>query len=473
MASSKTRIGIPLSGKMAFRSLHTDVFIRQLTGEGLEPVFYIDRSFLSGLPSERYGELLQGTYKRMYARPAVRLLSELRRFLVRTETTELRFREEILQKIFTRTPTALIATYMLGMDVLRRLGSIAPAFLCLEQALTRCDDHVADLRKRSISLVLTPGVGSYGFLYEGLLAREAQRLRIPVVAVISNYDNIVNRGYLGFIPDRISVWSEQMAEEACRYLRLSRARIDVTGPVQFDRYSGQPAVDRETFLRSKGLDPRKKTIFYAGSVLVPQYFEFLRIVQKNFMKGGKLEDYNVVIRPVPHNKVLAWHGMAVLKGIVENTPGMYYSDPHKFSTDSFMPVKDERCDDELDELHCLFRYSDVMINIYSTVALESAINDLPTIHLGYESFSFGQKYPSYPDFQAQMRHNRRPLRLAAARIARSDEELLRYVEMYLKDRSIDRQARQDYAFSECGVVDGRSGERLAALVARMASGGKG
>lgn len=462
---SLKKVAIPLEGKMAFRSFNTDLFIQQLGTHEWEPVFYVERKFLSAeLDTARYACLEKDKYKPIYARTIPRFLYELRRFHVKTDTTELRFRDTLLNLIFSKRPITQVLILMLGMDVLRRFRFCAPPLLRWEQKLTATDFHIRDLQSRDIRCVLTPGVGSYGFLYEGLLAREAQKVGISVVASVSNYDNIVNRGYMGFVPDKLAVWSEQMAEEARQCLKLPSEKLVVTGPVQFDRYASPPALSREEFLRSKGLDPAKKTIFYAGGVMVTQYFEFLRFVREYLMTAGKLKDYNVVVRPTPHNKILSWYGMNVLKDLIAQTPGMYYSDPHAFSSDSFMPVQGERCDHELDELHCLFKYSDVMLNIYSTVALESAINDLPTIHLGYENFSYGQRYPLYPDFQAGMTHNKRPLRLAAGKVARSDKDLMQFIEMYLKDKSIDHQARMDYSRAECGEVDGKAGLRLAELI---------
>jgi hypothetical protein len=464
-------VAIPLEGKMAFRSFNTDLFIRQLAGHDCRPVYYIEQKFLTpDLDRARYSLLQKTKYKDVYNRPIPKFLSELRRFLVHTETTELRFRDTLLNLTFNKRPITQVLLYMLGLDVVRRMRFAAPPLLALEQKLTASDFHNVDLRQREIRCVLTPGVGSYGFLYEGLVAREARTCGIPTVAAVSNYDNIVNRGYMGFVPDVLTVWSEQMAEEARRCLRLPPAKIAVTGPVQFDRYAAAPAMTRDAFLRSKGLDPSKKTIFFAGGVMVTHYYEFLRFMREYLMSNGTLKDYNVVIRPTPHNKILSWYGMTALKEILSQIKGVYYSDPHAFSSDSFMPVAGERCDIELDELHCLFKYSDVMLNVYSTVGLEAAVNDLPTVYIGYENFSYAQRYPSYPDFQAGMTHNLRPLRLAAGKVARSDKELKEYIDHYLSDRKLDQDARQAYAVAECGQVDGKAGERLAAVIGQAAGG---
>lgn len=461
------RVAIPLYGKMAFRSFHTQEFIKKLNEIGLNPTYYIDSKFLvQPIDNNRYSKLFCQEYEKLYSSNNVlKFILEVRRFLVHTETTQLRFRDSLWDKfIFSDKPILFSVSYIVAMEILRRMRLFAPLFVKIENSLAKTSYHIQDLKKREINCVLTPGVGSYGFLHEGLFALEAQRAGIRVVSSISNYDNIINRGYRNFMPSYLAVWSKQMFEEAVRLLHIPAKKIEITGPVQFDRYFSCLPISREEFLRSRNLDPNKKTIFFAGGSPVTQYYDFLGFIKRNFMKDGKMESYNLVVRPIPHNKVLSWYGMEVLIDLLSKIPGIYVSDPRRFSADSFMPIGGQKPDAELDELHCLFKYSDVLINIYSTVSLEAAINDLPTIHIGYEEYSYYARYPSYVGFHQRMTHNRRKLRLAAARIARSEDELIRYIEMYLNDKTIDRSNRYEYALSECGYLDGRATERLATIL---------
>jgi hypothetical protein len=39
-----------------------------------------------------------------------------------------------------------------------------------------------------------------------------------------------------------------------------------------------------------------------------------------------------------------------------------------------------------------------------------------------------------------------------------------YIELYLKDRNTDQEARRDYALSEIGYLDGKAGERVADFI---------
>lgn len=98
------------------------------------------------------------------------------------------------------------------------------------------------------------------------------------------------------------------------------------------------------------------------------------------------------------------------------------------------------------------------------MGLEAAICDLPTIYIGYDAYTFGMRFGVMTGFQQRMTHNRRPLRIRAAKVANNEEELLAYIDQYLSDRSVDRTARHEYAVSECGEIDGLSTVRLMDMI---------
>jgi CDP-glycerol glycerophosphotransferase (TagB/SpsB family) len=112
----------------------------------------------------------------------------------------------------------------------------------------------------------------------------------------------------------------------------------------------------------------------------------------------------------------------------------------------------------------LLRYSDVMVNYFSTISLEAAICDLPVIHAGYDTYTFGQRFSVTTGFLQRQTHNRRKLRLAASKVAKSEMELIRSIDEYLSDRTLDQNARREYAVSECGELDGQAGVRLVNMI---------
>ena len=463
---SEVKLAIPLHGKMAMRSFHMVHFRKALEQHNLVPLYFVGPHYfrICDLDPSRYFELNTQAYDEVLrSHGLLRYLMELRKFVVRTETTDLRLRVIIEKSLFHGQVTRILVT-ALSKDMLRRVPGMGPLAAWYESTFfqTHVHDHI--LKNEGVGCVLTPGTGTYGFWNEGFLAREAQRLGLPVFSAITNYDNIVNRGYPGFMPDCLAVWSQSMADDAMRLHRVPASRIEITGPVQFDRYFFPIPTSREEFLRSKGLDPARKTILYAGGVNITRYFEIFRLLVGSNPWGAESR-YNLVIRLYPHVKLLSSPGWKVLEPLFSQAEGVYISNSLNTSSDSL--VEDELRRDfdlDVDELHCLLTYSDVMINHFSTISLEAAICDLPVIHVGYDDYTFGHRYETWAAFQQRQTHNRRKLRLAAAKIAKNEAELLRYIDLYLGDRTIDQEARYEYALSECGYMDGQSKDRLIEVI---------
>jgi len=463
------KLAIPLFGKMATRSFHNALFRKSLSQCGFDPVYFVDSHYLDSgaLDLSRYHKLQTEVYDKLLKRSRLLTgLTALRRFAVRTETTDLRFRESIEELLYGTAPVSHAWLYGAGMDLLRRVPRVAGLAAFVENLLFRTHAHDATLQGNGVQAVLTPGMGSYGFWNEGFFAREARRFGLPVFAAITNYDNVVNRGFRGFEPQCLAVWSRQMADETVRLQAMPASRIEITGPAQFDRYFKPLSVSREEFLRAKGLDPSRQTILFAGGWNLTHYYEVYRLLIENGRACRDLQ-CNFVVRPHPHFKILSAPTWAVLEKWLACAEGVYVSDETEGSFDSVVSAdarRDVDPDSDLDELHCLLAYSDVLINVFSTVSLEAAICDLPTIHLGYDAYTGGQRFVSTVAHQQRQTHNLRKLRLAAARVAKDGSDLMRHIDFYLGNRAAEAAERRTYALSECEYLDGRCSARLAQML---------
>ena len=464
---SEIKIGIPLHGKMAARAFHQPSFRQRLTEGGFKPLYFLSPHYFRSFEfdSEQYFELQVEQYDEYYQKHfLLQQLRMLRRFVVVTETTDLRFREMIESKLFDATLLGM-AIQMTYVSFLRRIPGMGRLLAGLERQFYITHAHDSYFRENNIQCVLTPGMGNFNFWNEGNFALEAQRMGIPAFAAITNYDNIVNMGYRGFEPTCLGVWSEQMADEVIKLHQYPAKRLEVIGAVQYDRYMRPLDLTREDFLRSIRLDPKKKTIFFAGGVNINHYFEIYRLFVEEKGRVWK-GDFNFVVRPQPHAKLLDSPGWRVMERLFIEA-GVYVSNPGSVdaSGDRTRELRlDLWLDEGPDELSYLLRCSDVLVNNFSTMGLEAAICDLPTIHIGYDAYTFGVRFGVTTAFQQRMSHNRRDLRLKASKVAKSEKDLLSHIEKYLSDRSADQDARRDYAVSECGELDGRATSRLSEMI---------
>ncbi|MFN8435239.1 MAG: hypothetical protein U0V18_14535 [Anaerolineales bacterium] len=464
---SEIKIGIPLHGKMAARAFHQPSFRQRLTDGGFKPLYFLSPYYFRSFdfdPSQ-YFELKVEQYDAQYQKHfLLQQLRMLRRFVVVTGTTDLRFRETIESKLFDATLLGM-SGQMAFVNFVRRTPGMGRFLTWLEKQLYATHAHDEKFKEQNISCVLTPGMGNFGFWNEGNFAREAQRMGLPAFAAITNYDNIVNMGYRGFHPACLAVWSKQMADEAIKLHGYPANKIEITGPVQYDRFMMPLPKSREEFLRSIHLDPVKKTILFAGGVNINHYFDIYHVFVEQKDKVWR-EPFNFIVRPYPHPKLLGSPAWTVLEKLFKQA-GAYISNPGSIDASGDRTAEfrvDLAFDEGPDELNYLLRYSDVMVNYFSTIGLEAAICDLPTIHVGFDPYIFGLRFSVTTGFLQRQTHNRRPLRLAAARVAKNEKEIFDAIEAYLSDRSLEREARRIYAKSECGELDGKSGERLMNMI---------
>jgi len=464
---SEIKIAIPLHGKMAARAFHQPYFRQRLTEGGFKPLYFLSPTYFRTIDfdPEQYFELQVEQYDEQYQKHfLLQQLRMLRRFVVVTDTTDLRFREMIETKLYDATLLGM-ATQMTYVTAVRHIPGIGEWLAWLERRFFATHAHDKDFQEQGVQCVLTPGMGNFNFWNEGNFTLEAQRMGIPVFAAITNYDNVVNMGYRGFTPNCLGVWSKQMADEVIKLHRYPSNKIEVIGAVQYDRFMQPLLLNREEFLKSIHLDPAKKTIFFAGGVNINHYFEIYRsfVERKGRLLNG---NYNFVVRPQPHAKLIDSPGWRIIERLFMQA-GIYVSNPGSIdaSGDRGNELRlDLGLTNEQDELNYLLRYSDVLINNFSTMGLEAAICDLPTIYVGYDAYTFGVRFGVTTRFQQRMTHNRRPLRLKASKVAKSEKDLLEYIGQYLSDRTIDSEARHEYAVSECGELDGQATSRLMAMV---------
>lgn len=466
MMTQMTPVAIPLHGKMIYRSLHSNYLKHVFSAAGLRPVYYVEKTLLPG-DDAGYEELHISKYQQVLDNPLVSISRQIRWFMVRTQSTESRFRNMISDNVWQSEKLNATLLKSLFVNGLRYMEAVGPWLAGMEGVLTRTSEHVSSWRRQDIGRVLVSGVGNWDFEIGCLFAREAQRYHLPVISSITNYDNLLSKGFRGFLPDVLCVWSQKMKKQAVQFLKIHPRRIQVTGSTAFDRYFIPIQEARDEFFARRGLDPKKKTVFYAGHTSIVTYFDFLEHVINLRKPGNVLADCNLIIRPYPHQKVMDWSGIRFFRELISQLPNVYISNPFEHSSDLFERMTGEKVDTSADELHGILKYSDLMINYFSTLGLEAAVCDLPTIHVGYDKFTYQISPMAWSFTGARNAHNQDIQRRAASKVVLSDREFVEAIESYLGDRNLHQAERHEYALSECEFLDGRATHRLAETIASV------
>jgi hypothetical protein len=137
--------------------------------------------------------------------------------------------------------------------------------------------------------------------------KAARRLRIPVGAGIATWDHLTTKGIIKAWPDRLFVWNEIQARDARELHFVPASHISVTGAPLFDGwFEREPALRRDEFLASIGLDAARRYVVYVGSSpnIAPPELE-IPFVRSWLDAVRSRTDICVLVRPHPYN-VEAW-----------------------------------------------------------------------------------------------------------------------------------------------------------------------
>jgi hypothetical protein len=323
------------------------------------------------------------------------------------------------------------------------------------------DRYYADLFRTfrpALVLVPTPGLN----FAELPLLKRARAAGVPAMAIDTSWDNFTRLEPIRRV-DRLAVWNTTMRRQAIELHGYPREAIDVCGVPQFDIYA-DPGLrsPREAFMRRIGGDPGRRLITLATSP--PLFYREHGMLVDVIQDAQKREAFGVptqlLIRPHPADPVAPYERHAELDHVVLDRP-------FRPSVAAFggMTVDVMRAD----RLHLAdtLVHSDVVVNVSSTVTVEACVFDRPTINVvfdGVEQRPYIESARRLVDYD----HYRDIVRAGGVRLARSPHELIDQIRHYLRHPESDRAGRARVVAEQCGVIDGRAGERLArAILARL------
>jgi len=115
------------------------------------------------------------------------------------------------------------------------------------------------------------------------------------------------------------------------------------------------------------------------------------------------------------------------------------------------------------------RYSDVVVQVASTIAIEAAIFDTPVVNVSFDGEA-PSEWPRSARRYLRFDHFANVVRQGGVKLADSPEQLVAAVAEYLRDPSIDAAGRRRVVSEQCRFTDGRSAARVASAVIDMLDG---
>ena len=300
------------------------------------------------------------------------------------------------------------------------------------------------------------------------LVQTARRLGVPVVSMVANWDHLTK----GLLPpsDFVIAWSEFNRRELMTYYGYRPEQIAIVGIPHQDYFVRvNPAEAREKVRRELGVREGEKLVLYTTARFIYYEPEIVEILCRAVREGRIRFPVHVHVRVHPEDRYERYrHIEEEYRDFVTFEGGGKTLVPRVYSVKAQTEV-DVRgrmwLPDEGDMIHYaeLLYAAGVAVNIASSVTLDAVALDKPTVNIAFDG------YVERPFIVSTRRyfhttHYKTVARSGGVRIARSPDELVEFVNMYLENPALDREGRRRIVEESGGPLDGKCGERIARAV---------
>jgi hypothetical protein len=210
----------------------------------------------------------------------------------------------------------------------------------------------------------------------------AQDLGISTTTVIYSWDNLP-KARMALRANRYLVWSEYMKKEMeLYYPEISLETIYVTGTPQFEFYTDELNImDKELFFKKYNLDPLKKIICFSGDDehTSPDDPSYLKDIAQELINANLQQQYQILLRRCPvdisgrFNPIIKEY-----KELIKEAPPLWYFNSSRDWSVIYPHV------DDVELLVSTVFYSDVVVNVGSTMAFDFAMFNKPCIFINYD-----------------------------------------------------------------------------------------
>ncbi|HYF04999.1 MAG TPA: CDP-glycerol glycerophosphotransferase family protein, partial [Patescibacteria group bacterium] len=292
------------------------------------------------------------------------------------------------------------------------------------------------------------------------LLRLAKKQKKVAVGMFKSWDNPTSKANVRFFPDYIICLTNYIAQEAHLLYGYPLNRCFVSGVPQYDMYSNPGILwERETFCNKLGLDPHKKIILYApsGDWMTPDDIDILREVLQ-WVNTGKFGDTQVLLRLHP----AYYSSTEKLSG----RPNLIVHRPGHHSTDVLRNFIFDK--DDIQLLANTLHHSQVLINSGSTLNIEAAIFDKPSINVCYDVRRNLPFRDSVVRFY-QREHLVNIINTGALNMVHSHTELFNAIVQAFKNPAEKSLERRQLSLSQGYDPEGKAAENIAEFIYKLGS----
>lgn len=210
----------------------------------------------------------------------------------------------------------------------------------------------------------------------------ATDLGISTKTVIFSWDNLP-KARMALRADNYLVWSENMKQELNLYYpEIDSDQIHVTGTPQFEFYEDTAnIIEKEIFYQKYNLDPNKKIICFSGddTKTSPDDPVYLKDIAEEITKANLQQEYQIILRRCPVDfsgrfDIVINQYRDLIKEVV---PLWYFNTSKEWN--SVYPAFDD-----VKLLVSTAFYSDIVVNVGSTMAFDFSMFNKPCVFINYD-----------------------------------------------------------------------------------------
>ncbi len=307
-----------------------------------------------------------------------------------------------------------------------------------------------------------------GWRMDRYLLRESAKRGIPNMTVIVGWDNSSSYNISGADVQWATCWSELQKEELVKGSDWNPEHVHIGGIPSYDGYfRKQWLMPRDEYFKLHKLDPKRKLISYASSfVHFAPNFPNIEALAKLVSSDSLAEPSQLLIRLHPSHfqdkpKIFADERAQVFE-LEKKYPNVHVVQPVALGGSlGYYGGED------MDEKSSMMAYSDVVVTVYSTMLVETAVHDTPMIAATIDTpggWNKPKKFSLSLKEIGDWPTHKRFCEANAGRVATDEKELLEALNMYLQDRSVDSIERKKFIEREITFTDASAGKRTAEFI---------
>jgi hypothetical protein len=310
-----------------------------------------------------------------------------------------------------------------------------------------------------------------GWRLDRYLLREAKRHNVRTLAAVVGWDNPSSYSIPGASLDYATCWSQLQKDELVYGSDWKPERVHIGGIPSYDGYFRKEwLLSRGDYFKLHGLDPNRKLISYACSFVhfAPNYPN-AEALAKLVSSDSLVEPAQLLVRLHPSHfqdrpRIFAEERERIF-ALEQQYPHVHVVKPVALGGSlGYYGGED------MDEKSSMMAHSDVLVTVYSTMVVETAVHDTPIVAAVIDvpgGWNQPKKYSLSLKKIGNWPTHKRFRDARAGRVASSEKELCEAINLYLKKPTLDAAERRKFIEDEITFTDATSGRRTAEYILKI------